>query len=96
MINASGPSWPRNGISAANYIDWTKQSKSFESMAARTGSSMSYSGGGDPKPARVWMVSAPYFDVYGAKAAIGVFSSLSILRTFPHLKVSFSQNHSPV
>jgi MacB-like periplasmic core domain len=32
----------RNGISAANYIDWTQQSQSFEAMAAQTGATMSY------------------------------------------------------
>ena len=32
----------RNGIAAANYIDWTKQSQSFEAMAAQTGAAMSY------------------------------------------------------
>ncbi len=66
-----GPSWPRNGISGANYIDWTRQSHSFESMAAQTGTTMSYSGGGEPRSLRVLLVSAPYFDVYGTKAAIG-------------------------
>ena len=33
----------RNGISAANFIDWTRQSRSFEAMAAQTGAGMSYS-----------------------------------------------------
>ncbi len=68
----------RNGISAANYIDWTKQSQSFEAMAAQTGAAMSYaasgaggSGGGEPRLLRVTVVSAPYFDVFGTKAALG-------------------------
>ena len=33
----------RNGIAAANYIDWVEQSRSFEAMAAQTGGTMSYS-----------------------------------------------------
>ncbi len=66
----------RNGISAANYIDWARQSQSFEAMAAQTGATVSYSpsAGGDgtePRSLRVTVVSAPYFDVFGTKAAFG-------------------------
>ena len=38
----------RNGISAANYIDWTRQSQSFEAMAAQTGAAMSYAARSPP------------------------------------------------
>ena len=66
----------RNGIAAANYIDWVEQSRSFEAMAAQTGGTMSYSpasdsGGTEPRSVRVAYVSAPYFDVFGTKAALG-------------------------
>ena len=68
----------RNGISAANYIDWTKQSQSFEAMAAQTGATMSYaassatgSTGGEPRSLRAAVVSAPYFEVFGTRAALG-------------------------
>ena len=67
----------RNGIAAANYIDWVEQSRSFESMAAQTGGTMSYApasdsgGGSEPRSVRVAYVSAPYFDVFGTKAALG-------------------------
>src|ERR1700704_231149 len=57
------PRGMRNGISGANYIDWAQQSQSFESMAAITGGTMSYSGGGEPRSLRVDIVSAPYFEV---------------------------------
>ena len=57
----------RNGIAAANYIDWTQQSQSFEAMAAQTGATMSYaassatgSTGDEPRSLRVATVSAPY------------------------------------
>ena len=50
----------RNGIAAANYIDWTQQSQSFEAMAAQTGATMSYaassatgSTGDEPRSLRV-------------------------------------------
>jgi predicted permease len=67
------PRGMRNGLSGANYIDWAKQAQSFEAMAARTGSSMSLSGGGvaEPRSLRTDLVSAPYFDVFGTHAAIG-------------------------
>jgi len=55
----------RNGIAAANYIDWANQNQSFEAIAAQTGDTMSYSGGGEPRSLRVGLVSAPYFDVFG-------------------------------
>jgi putative ABC transport system permease protein len=69
----------RNGIAAANYIDWVEQSRSFEAMAAQTGGTMSYSpasdsggaSGSEPRSVRVAYVSAPYFDVFGTKAALG-------------------------
>jgi putative ABC transport system permease protein len=68
------PGGGRNGIAPANYIDWTKQSRSFESMAAQTGAAMSYlanESGGVPISLRAGVVSAPYFDVYGVKPALG-------------------------
>lgn len=61
----------RNGISGANYLDWVRQSHSFEAMAAWTGTSMSYAGATEPISLRGRMVSAPYFDVFGTKAALG-------------------------
>jgi putative ABC transport system permease protein len=68
------PGGGRNGIAPANYIDWTKQSRSFESMAAQTGAAMSYlakESDGVPISLRVGVVSAPYFDVFGVKPALG-------------------------
>jgi predicted permease len=66
----------RNGISGANYIDWARDSKSFEAMAAQTGAGLSFTpsstaGGGEPRVLRATVVSAPYFDVFGTKPALG-------------------------
>jgi putative ABC transport system permease protein len=68
----------RNGIAAANYLDWVEQSRSFEAIAAQTGGTMSYApasqtgaSAGEPRSIRAAFVSAPYFDVFGIKAAIG-------------------------
>ena len=68
------PGGGRNGIAPANYIDWTRLSRSFESMAAQTGAAMSYLSSDSaslPISLRVGVVSAPYFDVFGVKAALG-------------------------
>ena len=61
----------RNVISGANYLDWAKQAHSFEAMAAETGGAVTYTGGSEPKSFQAGMVSAPYFDVFGVKAALG-------------------------
>jgi putative ABC transport system permease protein len=68
------PGGGRNGIAPANYIDWTRLSHSFESMAAQTGGAMSYLASQSstlPVSLRVGVVSAPYFDVFGVKPVMG-------------------------
>jgi putative ABC transport system permease protein len=65
------PQYSRNVISGANYIDWSRQARSFEAMAAKTGGSLSYSGGGEPSSLKTGFVSAPYFQVFGVQAALG-------------------------
>src|SRR6185503_18976496 len=50
------PRGTRNTISAANYLDWAKQAQLFDAMAAVTGATMSYTGGGEPKSIRVGTV----------------------------------------
>jgi putative ABC transport system permease protein len=71
MLWEKPPRGLRNSIAPANYLDWAKQSRSFESMAAQTGAGLSYTGGGEPKSLRAGVVSAPYFEVFGIKAAMG-------------------------
>jgi len=68
------PGGGRNGIAPANYLDWTRLNRSFESLAAQSGSAMSYlSSPTDSTPIslRVGVVSASYFDVFGVKAGLG-------------------------
>jgi putative ABC transport system permease protein len=68
------PGGGRNGIAPANYIDWTRLSTSFEAMAANSGAGLSYlptEPGSLPVSLRAAVVSAPYFDVFGVKAALG-------------------------
>jgi putative ABC transport system permease protein len=65
------PRGARNGISAANYLDWAAQSRSFEAIAAQAGAHMTYTDGGEPRSVRVGRVSAGYFDVFAARPALG-------------------------
>ena len=69
------PRGQRNGISGANWVDWSRQSQSFEAMAAQTGAGLSFtpaSGStGEPRVLRAGVVSAPYFEVFGIKPALG-------------------------
>ena len=70
------PRGTRNGIAAANYIDWTQQSQSFEAMAAQTRRDDElHAGRGGRRRAAVASrrrsCLAPYFDVFGVKAALG-------------------------
>ncbi|MEO8126177.1 MAG: ABC transporter permease [Bryobacteraceae bacterium] len=65
------PGGRRNGISAMNYLDWKAKSRSFESMAAMTGGSITLSGVNEPQQFRGSRVSAAYFDILRSKPAIG-------------------------
>lgn len=65
------PKGERNVISPANYRDWANQSLSFSAIAAQTWGSMNYTGSGEPHSLPATMVSAPYFRVFGVKAALG-------------------------
>jgi putative ABC transport system permease protein len=65
------PGGGRNGISTLNFLDWQKQNHCFEFIAARTGGGASLTGVDEPVELAGNRVSAHYFDVFGAKAALG-------------------------
>ena len=65
------PTGGLNGISTLNYLDWTKQNAVFEYMAAEVGWRATLTGGGEPIWIRGARVSAHYFDIFGAKPALG-------------------------
>lgn len=65
------PTGGRNQIAGANFLDWQKQAKSFEAMAAVRGATLTLSGAGEPRSVMAGIVSASYFDVFGVKAAMG-------------------------
>jgi putative ABC transport system permease protein len=65
------PNGGLNGISTLNYLDWASQNAVFEHMAAEVGWSATLTGGGTPVLIRAARVSAHYFDIFGAKPALG-------------------------
>jgi putative ABC transport system permease protein len=71
MIWEKPAGFDRNGISTLNFLDWKNQNTVFEAMAAQTGGSMTWTGAQEPVQLRGTRVSAPYFDIFGVKAAMG-------------------------
>jgi len=65
------PEGGRNGISALNYLDWQKDNKVFEYMAAQTGGSVTLTGISEPVQLRGARVSPHYFDIFGIKTVLG-------------------------
>ncbi len=65
------PDGGRNGISTLNYLDWAEQNTVFEYMAAQTGWAATLTGGDEPVRIRGSRVSAHFFDINGAKPALG-------------------------
>jgi putative ABC transport system permease protein len=60
-----------NGISTLNYLDWTNQNAVFEYMAGEVSWRATLTGGDEPVWIRGARVSAHYFDIFGAKPALG-------------------------
>ncbi len=65
------PGGGRNGISTLNFLDWQKQNKCFDFMAARTGGSATLTGVEEPVQIPGSRVSAHYFEIFGINAALG-------------------------
>jgi putative ABC transport system permease protein len=65
------PTGGLTGISTLNYLDWKTQNSVFEHLAAEVGWRATLTGGGEPLVIRGARVSASYFDIFGAKPALG-------------------------
>jgi len=65
------PGDERNGISTLNFLDWKNQNTVFTAMAAQAWGSVTLSGVDVPVELRNGRVSAPYFDIFGAKPVLG-------------------------
>jgi putative ABC transport system permease protein len=60
-----------NNVSPADYLDWKRQSRSFEQMAASEESNVNVTGNAEPERVLGAYVSANYFDVLRVKPAMG-------------------------
>ncbi len=65
------PNFPEFSVSAPNYLDWVKQTKSFQYLAAYTGAPVNLTGEGEPERLVGVKATAHYFEVYGVKPALG-------------------------
>lgn len=65
------PSGGLNGISTLNYLDWAGQNSVFQYIAAEAGWTATLTGGDEPVLIQGARASAHYFDIFGAKPALG-------------------------
>ena len=65
------PQFPVFSVSPPNYLDWEKQTKSYEYLAAYTGADLNLTGDGEPQQLSGLKATAHYFDVYGVKPILG-------------------------
>jgi putative ABC transport system permease protein len=60
-----------NGISTLNYLDWASENTVFEYLAAEASWGATLTGGDEPVLIRGARASVHYFDIFGAKPALG-------------------------
>jgi putative ABC transport system permease protein len=65
------PKFPEFSVAPPNYIDWEKQAKSYEYLAAYGRAALNLTGEGEPQRLIGVKVTAHYFDVLGAKPILG-------------------------
>ena len=67
------PKFPEFSVSPPNYLDWEKQTKSYEYLAAYSGARVNLTGDGEPQQLLGVKATAHYFDVFGIKPVAGRF-----------------------
>jgi putative ABC transport system permease protein len=65
------PQFPEFSVSPPNYLDWEKQTKSYEHLAAYSGGSLNMTGDGEPQRLVAIKATAHYFEVMGIKPVLG-------------------------
>jgi putative ABC transport system permease protein len=58
-------------VAPPNYVDWHRDSSSFESMASAARGTFNYTGGAEPERLSGARVAAPFFAVFGVQPALG-------------------------
>jgi putative ABC transport system permease protein len=71
LIWEKPPQQERNNISTLNFLGWKNQNTVFTAMAAQTGDNMTLTGIDVPVQLHGFRVSAPYFEILGAKPMLG-------------------------
>jgi putative ABC transport system permease protein len=65
------PKFPEFSVSPPNYLDWAKQTKSWQYLAAYAGAQINLTGEGEPQRLVGVRATAHYFDVYGIQPVLG-------------------------
>ena len=65
------PQFPEFSVSPPNYLDWVKETNSWQYLAAYTGKQTNLTGEGEPVRLIGVRATAHYFDVYGVKPVLG-------------------------
>src|SRR5262245_43073915 len=65
------PQFPEFTVSPPNYLDWAKQTKSWQYLAAYTGIQINLTGEGEPQRLVAVRATSQYFDAYGIKPVLG-------------------------
>ena len=67
----SFPGMTRFSVSAANFVDWKNQSRSFDSMAMYSFTHATMTGGNQPQVVRIARVTDGFFGVFRTQPALG-------------------------
>ncbi len=65
------PNFTKGSISYLNFLDWHRDNRSFEAMAAYRYGDAKLTGAGEPENVRGRMVSAGFFEILGVKPLLG-------------------------
>ena len=65
------PQFPEFSVSPPNYLDWAKQTRSWQYLAAYSGAQLNLTGEGEPQRLVGVKATAHYFDVYGIQPVLG-------------------------
>ena len=68
---AAFPGQTRFALSPANFYDWQRDARSFEAMALYRGRPFTITGGDEPRALVAGAVGAQFFDILGARPALG-------------------------